>query len=525
MTRILKIYEGNGDSFYKGTGSLLYDISGDLLDIRYLDLANYQIDLFSATIARGNYDIDINDVWRLYDIGGTLIGSGPIEKKPHTNSNGDLKIDGVGWTGILTRRLAEDESFSNKPGNEIFEDLIDTYFSDYNLNKTEIAVPSNLITNTYNNRTVYDVMREVSFQSYGANDRQFDFYIYESTPGTLKAKFFERSSATAVEILPGDIRPSGFNLMTRGDTNYNYIIVKGGYGNMVCTPSDANNDWWTEAAYGNIWGENGFNTGLDSTTYKIGSKSLEAESIGDNPDVMFSINLDHDNAYHATYTTQNFTQGLGYLNNHSRRQFIHFYILANRTMDVELGWDAGSGTLKETNFVVRGDSGSGSELDWTEQNINLYHLHGEGWVNIAEVRWGFPKILSGDEIHLDGLYFYDVIRFRGVHDGSVNPRKDYYFIDDGLKSNAACENIADYLYKELIATQYEGSVTLSSENTSLRAGDTVDVKYPLLGIDASNLPIQEIVWTKDNQILRLGRHRSLAEIIADTKTKIQRQYK
>ena len=524
MSKVLKIYEGNVDTDYKGSGDLLYSISGDLLSVNYTDLSNYEIDLFDATIAKGNYDIDINDVWRLYDRKGNLLGSGPIESEPITDTNGNLKIQGTGWTGILTRRTVDNKTYTSQNGAAIFNALLTAYFSDYNINTDAVVAPQNNLTNTYDKQSVYDIMRDISSQSYGTNSRQFDFYLYEATAGTIKAVFFERGSGTAVTILPGDIHPTGFNLSKRGDLDYNYVVVEGTYGDMVYTPSDT--DWWTEEAPDSIWGSSGFSTGLTAGTYKVGNSSIFANSQADANDVYFSINLDHADAYDETYTLNNFTEDIGYLNNGSRRQYLHFYLLAERVMDVELGWDAGSGTLKKTNFVVRGDTGSGGGLDWTEMNINLYDLHGEDWVNIAEIMWKFPKVLSSDDMRLDGLYFYDVIRFKGNssdEDGSPGtPQKDFYFLDEGLKSNAECEKIAEYLFQEFNATTYEGTIRLSTNNHSIRAGSIVNIKYPQRGIDLSSIPVQKVVWSNNNQILYVGRHRSLSEILSNTRGKIDR---
>ncbi len=516
MSHILRIYEGNAGTDYKGSGSLLYAISGDLLSVNYEDLSNYEIDLFSARIARGNYDIDINDVWRLYDDEGVLFGSGPIEKEPITDTAGNLVISGTGWTGILKRRLVDTESYSAQKGDVIFKDILSTYFADYNINTDSVAAPTNTLTNNYDRESVYAIMREISTQSYGGSDRQFDFYLYEAAAGTIKAVFFQRGSGTAVNILPGDVAPNGFNLAKRGDLNYNYIYVKGSKSKKDETPSDE--DYWTDqASIGDYWGTGNGTITADNSIEDEGTYCVK-NSVSGVGDSEIILNFEHADAYVSSATTPYFTSESGYqAQGDQKDQYIFFKIRANKTVDavfrIKFGKVGGSHFTRR--FITIGD-------EWATFEFNLFDLAGGRWDEVETISWIIPDAKADIIYYMDHIHFYLLKRHSGVYDGSVAPRRDYPFQDDGLETTTECTNVATFLGKEFAATTYEGTLKLVEDNTSLRAGGILNILYPHLDIDLSGIPIQKILWTLNDQILFVGRHRSLAEILSDTKSKIDR---
>lgn len=525
MDKILRIYDGSGAN-YIGDGSLLYEVQGGMLDYRFIDKSNYEIDTLTAVLANVDYDIDVDDVWRLIALDGTIIGSGFIEKEPVTGVNGNLEIQGLGWTGLLTRRLVEDEEYSAKTGEYIFEDILSSYFSEYSIDTTEIATPSNTITNRYDNQYAYDVIKEVMMQSYGANDKQFDFYLYEAAAGTIKAKAFERELAAVSEtITPGHIKPIGFNVRARGDLIGNYVIVKGLCGDPDPTPTD--NDRWTDMSstdfsnYPNVWTCSSGDTVRQETTEKIlGDESVFLGKLVSDGDMYARLNLHSGDAY--TLDSHNMVSGLGYKKQwDGTKQSLHFSMYSNVAIDVRfrLCYNyGGSNYYLNYTFALNGEK-------WVKFDKRIMDIIGsDEWDVVRTLQWDYPSARSGtDQFYVDNLYFYDLVRFRGVKDGSATPRKDVYFQDDGLKTNAECVSIAEDIYNAIVLSQYEGSFLLSRKINDLRAGDNIALQYPQKGIDIAKIPIQQIEWTPGNQMIHAGRHKSLSEILSETRNEIKRR--
>jgi len=527
VDKVLKIYDGSG-AYYKGNGSLLYEIQGDLLSYHHVDLSNFEIDTFESVISNNGYDIDIDDVWRLYDIDGTLQSSGFIEKEP-INSFGNLSIAGLSWTGILTRRIVDNKNYVAKTGKYIFEDILTTYFSDYSIDTTEVNTPSNSLTIGFSRRSAYDVLREVMKQSYGANNRPFDFYLYESVPGTIKAKAFEReTTAVITTLLEGDISPKGINLQKRGDLTYNYIIVDGARGDPDHTPSDQ--DRWTEmtqaeidTTYPGVWNCSSGDTieSEDLAGYQVeGDYSIFLGKYITSGEMYLELDLTDSDTFDLD--DNNMVEGSGYSKvEDGTNQYLHVSVFSNLSIDMGLKIsyrDGGSNKTQKTVFSIIGD-------EWTKFNWSISDLIGSNnWDYIRYVRFYYPKAQHNvDQFYVDKLYFYNLKRFRGIYNGSTNPRKELYNLDESLVSTTDCTTVATNLYKALSVNQYEGTLLLSVPITNLRAGDNIAIDLPHRDINIAAIPIQSIEYTPGRQILNVGRNKSLSEIISDVRMEMRKK--
>ena len=544
MDKVLRIYDGSSD--YDGlnpVANLKYTIQGGLISYCLLDQSNYLIDSFEATIADNGEVLEVGDIWRLYSLDGTLISGGRIIKgagsgaEAQASGDGKLHIVGRGWTGLLLDRMVDDDSWVGKGGDDIFKDILDDYFSDYTIGQTGIASPTNTITKSYDGMYAYEVLKDVAQLSYGGSDKQFDFYIYESAAGTMEAKFFERESGTPVAITTGDVRPRGFELVKREDLNFNYCKVYGATQDFNNCPTDK--DLWSEGNAAS-WDLTDLGTISDSGTDYVGSESISLAADAATGSCVMFLEL----PYNATYTpSELFSDGNGFKLDFSKDQWFRCRIRINTALAGEYtGNNAQIGIQLEDEdgglwiaWVADGETyKSGINVaivanEWKDVDVNLSELisHTTGspdYVKYVQVGMYNFTTDGDEEILIDGIHFHTK---SGQCTGSYpanpsSPRKDFIFRDRNIDNIAFANDLAEYLVKQF-EENYQGTLTLSRNNNTLKAGDSISLVYQPAGINtAITLPIQTIEWVVGQQTLYLGRTRSSKEIVDEARLWIKR---
>jgi len=534
--KILKIYDGGtggtGSKAYNGntTDALLkYVFQGELIDYQYVDNSNYEIDVFTASVASSTAVVDLGDIWRLFTKSGTLIGGGRIIKttsdttKTGGNPRKTLKLVGEDWTGILKDRNVVNYTAVAKGGDDIIKDILDTYFEvtncDYNIGQAEIAAPTNNIDLSSNGQYAYDFIKDVAKASYGANSREFDFYIYESVVGTLKFRFFERQSLSAVVVNTSDIQTNGFEVYARGDINFNKVFVYGATENFNSCPSDK--DWWTDqSSPEDFWTTTNGTISDDGTPHKVGSVSVK-----NNCDATAGMNmelfLDDAEAYNsATMSSDLFTRGYGYklLDGFERNnQYLGFWLYCDT--DSKDIYVALTGKVEGYAYFTS-ELPLGIYLDYSEDKWHYYEFNvGKCLTYDLETHCRVVGIycdgaVSGNDFYIDGLHFYEKTgQCKGEYPTSpVAPIKELVFYDKSIVQNSVALAIATGFYTTY-NSEYEGSFTLSKDNPLIKGGGTLTMNYQPMGISAKSLNVQKVIWRPSGQTVQVGRHRSRRELL------------
>jgi len=542
MNYALRIYDGSTD--YNGDNpstNLLHELQGDLLWFDFWDESNYQFDSIEARIANtdGRYtgEIEIDDVWRLFDLAGNLLGSGPITKQPQADNNGNLVLTGEGWTGILTRRVLEAEEWNNEDGDKIIGDILDDYFSDYTIDKTEIVDMNPAFTNIRSIEGIHawhfikQILEASEDGTGGTNNQQCDMYIYEKTasPGELYAKVFGREKAAIVDtITAGDIMRNGYMLKKRADLNFNYIKI---YGKRLyeVNPQPNDKDWWTNTStYNNFWSVTGGSLLRDTTGEKVGTAYIKAQSDADNNSMTLYCDISDADAYDASYFDSNIYSSSGYKLSQAKEQYIGFWITYHDD-------DAGGG--EKTIYFYTTVAGSDYVGDirpilmpdedvwlWLEYKLkDMFGFEDNALMTLLFWTGEANSWDNNDELGIDGLYFFEKHQAQGDSSGVAGspgtPRRDYTKYLDFLDSDADCTKFAEELYDRFNRDVYEGQLYLNDQNFhSVRAGDSIGIEYHEDSI--AKIGVQRAHINPKDTVYHVGRHRTQAEIINDLTYKL-----
>ncbi len=547
MDKILRIYEGESGG-YVGGGAKLYSIRNDMHNYTYVDENTYKLDKFEATLdyTRG-YDIDIFDVWRLYDIDGTLLGSGRVMVVPEINTGTESIITGEGWIGIFKDRKITRTQPNGDTGKDVLLDILTNEYSAYTFDTTGVDTPANAFNNlSFDGLYAYDIIKFICDNSYGANNRNFNIRVYESpiALGTIKIDFFESETAAVLaNITSHHVKPSGFQLRNRGDLNSNYIYVYGAKDIVNMCPADG--DWWTEkttnALVQAIWKPTYAvaESDIGGLPGSVGTYDVQINCNNAITEATATLDLTDSDAYNAGYTPDDFTSGQGYHIHNDREQWLDFGLVCDSVVGTDilaggyimLSFFVGTGsTTLEEEFVCElwGASSYDSALNskYKRFKFNIKDTIPDSTydrVNALVFSYVPNAAVTNADFYIDGLHFYTVNKqILGEYNASVTPRVDHIINDKNILSDTLATNIASYYYKSQ-RQQYCGTLELSKSLTELYAGGSVSINYPLYGVDLSKVPINSVVWTPYSQVINLGRVKTNEELMMEAKTQARMQ--
>lgn len=549
MDKVLKIYDGSGAN-YVGDGSLDYSIKNDLLNYKFIDENTYIIDKFDCVLnGKGKYDISLWDVWRLFNLDGTLAGSGRITNSPEATFEDNIRIMGAGWVDIFKDRAVDLTMTKGDGGDDVIDDILTNYYSEYTFSSVTSAT-----TNTFNEKSfkglyAYDVVKWCCDNCYGGNNKNFQIRVYEAIGalGTLQLKYREQdSSSSGVTIEPRHIKPDTFDIGVHNPWNYKKVIVYGDFVEVNKCPIDG--DWWTEeTGLTDYWSSDESDTVTRTTTGEtVGSACVQCENDDDNDDIALILDFNSTDAFDADYTpTDFFTSGVGYQLDFTKNQYLGFWLTA--------GKDAGDDPVPGTNtlflFVTKTDSGESYTSGTTVSQLNyrtgswlwfeyllkelpydatnpagLRHLeHGEFVHKLEFGSLGNADWMDDQWIKVDGLHFFDKSKGRveGSYTGSITgPPREKIMYEDNIKSVWLCNDIAEY-FQTAQYNQYIGSIDLLQQINDLVAGKTVNIRNPQKGVSLDDIPIQRVIWTPYNQHVEVGRMKTAEEIISEGKSELR----
>lgn len=569
----IKFYEGGtagtGGKAYNGNttdATLNHVIQGDLIRYKIVDNSNYLVDTAWFRVDASNdydgstrkYNISNGDIWRAFNLRGNLISSGYVTST--SENDGRLEIRSEGWTGILKRRVVNGEEYENTDIDDIVKDLLDSYFevsnSDYNISQANIDATSNALSVKYDGITVYDAVRDLSERAYGSNSLPFDFYIYESSVGSLAMEFFERGdrpSSGKKTLTSSDFQPNTFTFNRRDDLNFNSVRVYGDFKKVNLVPTDM--DYWTE--FDNdvdvqaIWSTTSdVNVGTSARDI-TGSYSINADmDSGANGGDYIRLDLTDADAYDSGKTpSELFTSGSGYHIVNTKNQYLQFYIYVDEDMATDINADDAilylvaltetSGSYPQVGVMGYGGS------DVTNMGHNKYPVTGGQWykydiplTDLVEVDADYVDSLyfhcdylggatagGSEEYYVDGLHFYEKAseKVTGTYPASPTaPINEIVIHDQSVKSSWMAEDLATSIYNAYYE-QWSGGGRLNRYISGLKAGDDIEFLDPQRGINVSDLTVQQIIYEPYNTVLKLGRHKSLNEIITQQKTEVRRR--
>lgn len=525
---ILKIYDGSG-THYIGDGSLLHTIVGsEIMAHGVVDELNVIDESYFRIVNEGRYDSIYNrhddgttlgDIWRVYDDTGELILSGVITEVEKSNNETELIIKAKEWTQVLTRRIVENEVFTDKKGDYILTNatygLIPKYLSTYNINvSTYVDTPSNIIKQKYNGQSVYDCAVDCAAQSYGAGSKQFQFSIFEVDSAGSFTKYLwfkERESGSVAktfyywDIVPGTMQMSPSTLPLK-----NRIIIEG---DVISGYTPANKDSWTESSLSD-WSCPADNTLSLNSDSVIGNNSVQ--SLADAGSFIARAELNLGGSKKITRSTKY----------PAKKHILDFYLKSHYT------------TLDSINIILLlVDINSVLESHWirfdiptdkwSRYSINLNDVMPE-WNETSSFKAAcVDDVSTPPYVRVDNLFFDTPESAKYIKSPASQPYIDHYIKDFNLKSNIECQKVAEGLYEYRKTADRYGQFQLKRPIADIKSGDSVAVKYPPRGIDISSMIVRRVEWSgargSDSQTVFVGRKYTQAEILQAIQQKIDKK--
>jgi len=603
---ILRIYSGSGAAWAE---TLDYEITG-VLDYVVTDDSGYAVDtgwfkiedidhVYEAGIDP-DMDTDVQ-VWRAYNQGdGKLLGSGSVVKIVGHGSF--IELSGAGMNSLFKRRVVRDYSLTGDGSLKYTDVLLHaTYgllqgsssglltaaeYKAFDIS-THIVASSNLIPTgyelKYDNLSLYDVVVDVCNKCLGANDRNYDCYLFEMdadapadkpTLFTADTKYKmclylkeKKSTASAKTLDGGDVDVGSVKWTNQkgGESYYNKVIVRGAFTETNICPN--NKDWWTEFSgdpeADGIWGDVNGDV-ASSGTSTVGSYSVEFTVDGSTDLGVANLDLTDATSTNTTYTVDGMSSTNGYKIDLSKEQYLRFWIRCNAALVAELSgakeylavmiWTENmSSTAEATGQHLFGSTnlevGNGEQSpmfgvpladQWYQVDLRLkdYISETDDYIETIGFWVGFEDSDSdGDEVVLvDGLHFYErdyQVEGSATKAGVTSNFRELLVELPELQNDDLCEKIAGDALKEQDSMQDGGMIPIIGpfRDVDLRAGNTIEISVDTLGLDvrvgasgSTSFEIEKIVYSVFEQVLHVGRNFSPGEMASAIKARAYRSF-
>jgi len=506
-------------------------------------------------------------IWRAFSRSDALLGSGVISRV--VTRDGTLIIEGLGMTSLLKRSNVVEQFYqsltaagANVAGDYILKDstygLLPIYLGttygtiDYS---TYVTSPTGSQPRVwkFDNTSLYDALVEIANGSYGSNSKSYEAYLGEAyTPPNTFSRYLyfkeKESTASAKTLTAADVDPRTFNVSDHSSQNYNSVQVTGEINPNGFLPSDdilqlsdTFGDW-DYASTGSTGVISAVGGPLGTSVLLVRNDVAERFSffhdsmVADGKvisrratKICFKAYADHDEGGGDPAVRKNFFLRIGVRDKYGNVSSLDdtgtagilrygLSILSNNidTGEDNTGWQDFEVPLPQpnnSNGWVNGPAtftGSGIQLR------EYYDIYQVGFYLDDDAN---EEIVT---LSINGLIGVGATPFRGTYPTS-NPTylRQYLFNDQGLKSNVDCQNMAQNILTGLNIKQYAGTCELHGikRDFTLQPGNTVEVVLPSRGVNIqagqtpAKLPIQNISYRPNRQILTLGRVYSDNEVI------------